>query len=76
MFQEKSDVEALKHSEVSSQARKPSTFLSSKYNDLMKRWRRTSKLDGLFKMCSINAQKVSPKCDQALKSNKDAPQGK
>jgi hypothetical protein len=49
---------------------------SSKWNDLMKRWRRTSKVDGLLKMCSRNAQKVSPRYDQALKSRKDAPQGK
>jgi hypothetical protein len=75
-FQGKSEVEASKRGEVSSQARKNPAFISSKWNDLMKRWRRTSKVDNLLKMCSNNAQKVSPRYDQALKSRKDAPQGK
>jgi hypothetical protein len=76
MFQGKSDVQALKHGEVSSQARKVPTSLSSKQNDLMKQWKRTSKVDDLLKMSSRNAQKVSPRCDEALKSSKDYPQGK
>jgi hypothetical protein len=76
MFQGKSDVEASKHGEVTSQARKSPMFLSSKWNDLMKMWRRTSKVDDLLIMCSRNAQKVSPRYDQALKSSKYAPQGK
>jgi hypothetical protein len=75
-FQGKSDVEASKHGEVTSQVRKYPTFLSSKWNCLMKMWRRTSKVDGLLIMFSRNSQKESPRYDQALKSSKDAPRGK
>jgi hypothetical protein len=69
-------VKALKHGEESSQAIKEPTSLSSKWNDLMKQWKRTSKVDDLLKMSSRNAQKVSPRCEQALKSSKYSPQGK
>jgi hypothetical protein len=51
-FQGKSDVEASKQGEVASQAIKAPMLLSSKWNDLMKMWRRASKLDGLLIMCS------------------------
>jgi len=73
MFQGKSDVKASKHGKVSSQTRKIETSSSSKWNDLMKRWRRTSKVDESLKVCSRNSQKVPPRYDQALKSRNDAP---
>jgi hypothetical protein len=56
MFQRKSDVEASKQGEVASQARKAPMFLSSKWNDLMKMWRMTSKVDDLLIMFSRNHQ--------------------
>jgi len=43
MFQRKSDVVALKQGEVASQESKAPTFLSSKWNNLMKTWRMTLK---------------------------------
>jgi hypothetical protein len=42
----------------------------------MKIWRRTSKVDNLLKICSRNAQKVSPRFEQAIKSSKGSPKGK
>jgi hypothetical protein len=75
-LKEKRDVEASKHGEVSSQAIKKPTYSSSKWNDLVKKWRKTSKVDGLLKMYSRNAQKLSSMYDQALKSRKCSPQGK
>jgi hypothetical protein len=69
-------VEASKHGEVTSQASKAPMFLSSKLNDLMKMWRSTSKVDDLLIMCLRNAQKESPRYEQALNSSKYAPQGK
>jgi len=76
MFQEKRDVKASKQGEVSSQASNVPIFISSKSKYLMKRWRRTSKMDGPLKMCSRNAQKVPPRYYQALKSRKYDLQGK
>jgi hypothetical protein len=67
MFQGKTDVKASKHGKVSSQTRKVETSSSSKWNDLMKRWRRTSKVDESLKFFSSNSQKVPPRYDQALK---------
>ena len=51
-FQEKGDVEASKQGGVASQASKYPTFLSSKWNVLMKVWRVISKGDGLSTKCS------------------------
>jgi hypothetical protein len=56
MFHQKSDVEGSKQGGVASQASKTPTFLSSKWNVLMKMWRMISKGDDLHKMCSKNAQ--------------------
>jgi hypothetical protein len=54
MFQGKSDVQASKNGEVSFKERKYPMFLSSKWNNFMKRWRTTSNMDGLLKMFSRN----------------------
>jgi hypothetical protein len=62
-FQEKSDVETSKNGEVTSQVRQYPMFLSSKWSDLMKMWRRTSKFDVLLIMCLRNAKKESPRND-------------
>jgi hypothetical protein len=59
LSKQKGDVETLKQGGVASQASKSPTFLSSKWNVLMKVWRMTSKGDDLHKMCSRNAQIMS-----------------
>jgi hypothetical protein len=76
MLQGKSDLDTSKHGEVTSQTRKTPKFLSSKWNEIKKMWRRTSKVDIIIIMCSRNPQKDSPRYYQALKSSKGALQGK
>jgi hypothetical protein len=56
MFNQKSDVEGSKHGRLASQASKSPTFLSSKWNVLMKMWRMISKGDDIHKIFSNNVQ--------------------